>query len=201
MTTVTGLVRNLRSTAAPGSQLRWKYLSAPAIVQTALVSSFEDILSPCNLIGEFSQALTGGNYQLSIDGNDNDKWIVAVPSDNSSYDVGALIISAVNTIPTPPSPAVVPNASSSVAGIVKLVKDGANPKVATGCYRVDDVAELKTIASDASNQMAILSKRLTGQPPFVTWDQTSAVADDPTSFTTIKPNDNPATGRWIPLPY
>jgi hypothetical protein len=203
MTTITGLVRTLKANAAPGSQLRWKYMSAPALVNNQLVSSYEDIVTVCNSIGEFSQALTAGNYELTIDGNSADKWRVLVPGDDLSYDVSdnGIIVSAFTALPTAPSASAVPNATTSTYGKVKLTKDGANPKVATGIWVVTNVAALKAIASDASHSFALLTAPAAGEPRIAYYDPSSAAADDPTGFTVMKPTDNPSTGRWIPFSY
>lgn len=201
MTTVTGSVRSLISTASPGAKLRWKYRSAPALVGGGLVSSYKDVVTESNLIGEFSQALTGGDYEVTIDGNDADKFIVAVPSDDLTYDIGDLIESDLTQVPEPPTPAVVPNASSSVYGKVKTVLDGTNIKVATGIWITANVASLKALPSDASNQLVFLTAPEPGEPKIVYYAPLNSSADDPTGFTVIKPTDNPTTGRWIPFNY
>lgn len=199
MTTVTGIVRTLKATALPGALLRWVYKSYPAYVDGSLVSSVDDVVTRVTNLGNFSETLTAGTYELTIDGNSNDKWTVGVPDDNASYDVLDLIVSPTTVLPTIPTPAVIPNASSTVAGKVKTTKDGPNIRVATGIWIAADVAELKTIPSDASNQLVFLFSPLAGQPKIVRYDPSSSAADDPTSFTIIKPTDNPATGRWIPF--
>jgi len=201
MTTVTGSVRSLISTASPGAKLRWKYKSAPALVGGGLVSSYKDVVTTCNLIGDFSQALTGGDYEVTIDGFDSDKFIVAVPSDDLTYDIADLIESDLTQVPEPPTPAVIPNASTTVAGKVKTVLDGANIKVATGIWIKSNVAAVKALASDASNQLVFLTAPEPGEPRIVYYDPLSSAADDPTGFSVIKPTDNPVTGRWIPFSF
>lgn len=203
MTTITGTVRSLRQNALPGAVMRWKYMSAPAVVDNKLVASYEDVVTYCDSLGEFSQALTAGNYELTIDGNSADAWRVLIPGDDLTYDISdsGIIVSSFTALPEAPPSAAVPNASTSVYGKVKLTKDGANPKVATGIWIVADVTALKAIASDASHSFAFLTVPGVGEPRMCYYDATSAAADDPTSFTVIKPTDNPATGRWIPFSY
>lgn len=113
MSTVTGRVRRLSVLASPGAQLRWKYVPTGAVVGGQLVDSMPDVTTPSDSLGRFSQALAGGDYILTIDGNTRDQWAVPVPNDNLEYDIDELLMGLSDV-----EVAAVPNATSTQPGLV-----------------------------------------------------------------------------------
>ncbi len=205
MATITGSVFNLKQAAAVNSTIRFRYASAPAEANGGLVASGVPVTAKVSVVGTFSAVLTMGDYLVTIESsidNPEDLFRISVPDDSNSYDIIGLIVSDVTQSPTEPAGASVPNATSTVIGSVKLVKNttlGVGV-ITPGVFFPTNVAALKAIPTDLTgNTFAILVEREIGEPACVRWSSSSMEADDTVGFTVIKPTDRSGgqAGRWI----
>jgi hypothetical protein len=124
--------------------------------------------------------------------------IIEVPNDNLAYEHTQLIVSGAAPFSQPISTNA--NASDVTYGLVRLMRNGANPRATVGVWHVDDIAALKAIPTDASHAFATLIKRQAGEPPYFYWDGARNDADDAIGFTVVRPNDFVAAGSmgvWV----
>lgn len=120
--TVTGNAYLLPTTAAINSTIRFSYASAPAVANGGLVVSGTDVVARVSLLGTFSVVLIEGYYNVTIDDNPEDAFIIAVDDVTETLDIIDIIVSAVGASPAPT--AIVPVASASVFGKIKLSTAG-----------------------------------------------------------------------------
>lgn len=164
MTTITGQARTLSMLASSGAQLRWKYSPVGAVVGGMLVDSQPDVTTPCGPDGKFSQPLTGGVYELTIDGNAKDRWTVTVPDDDLTYDISEILGNL-----SIPQVAAVPNASSSVPGILKTNSDPSpSPGVVYLKAEVDALAAAPLVVG--SPEGAVIAV-----PGSLRWEEASGI--------------------------
>jgi hypothetical protein len=124
--TVNGTIKALSAGGAANAKLKFDYLSAPAISQGGLLKSVS-FTTTADENGVFSVSdVAGGQYRITIDGSKADTWLIDVPDDSGSYNIVALLSPMLRGYN--PSTQYVPNATSTVAGLVSLdsiLKTGA----------------------------------------------------------------------------
>jgi hypothetical protein len=155
------------------------------------VPSGFDLLTGRYLISAQSPTVVGVGYAVLID----------APNDNAVYEHTQLIVPVIGgAAPFSQPISTNQNASDVTFGLVKLLRNGANPLAVTGVYHVADVAALKAVKSDASNIYATLFKRQAQEPKEFYWDGLRSDADDAVGFTIVRPSDFVAMGSlgvWV----
>lgn len=203
MSRITGAVIDLGAEWAVNSTLKFTYRSSPAVASGALVHSKTPKTAKVTNEGTFSTVLPMGNYDVTID-DGPDRWIISVPDDTASYDIVGRITGSYTQNPTLPLVGSVPNASNTVAGIVKLMRNAASGLafVPTGIWTVDNVTTLKAVVTDlTAHVFAVLLQPTGNMGVFYRWDAASTAADDAVNYLVIRPTDigAPNPGRWLKM--
>lgn len=120
--TITGFGKLLPTTAAANSTIRFKYASAPATAEGAIVVSGTDVVAKVSLAGSFSVVLIEGYYRVSVDDSTQDTFIIVVDDVVETVDIIDIITPAIGSPPS--ATGALPIASSTVYGKIKLSSGG-----------------------------------------------------------------------------
>jgi hypothetical protein len=148
--------------------IRFTYQSSPGIAGLFGVTSRIPVTTETNEVGQFSQVLSMGDWEMEVDGHD--RFLIAVPDDNATYDFVSRIIGAVTQSPTTPLAA---------AGIVV----SQNETTLAGAASASSALRLAVLYTPASAGKNLFR-----------WDNTSAAAHNGTTI--INPTGNTGNGRW-----
>lgn len=169
MATVFGYAQDITGEEYSSTTVNFIPLSRRVITGTAPTSRCTIPVSKTtttNTDGYFSETLVMGDYNVSIL---NFLLRISVPDDTDSYNVSQLAVDDV-------------------------VYDPATPYVSDGVARVNDLTELRAVASSSTNKMAIVRYGPLSSPSIMYWDAALNVADDNSIF--FRPTDFASAGMW-----
>lgn len=177
MSTITGTIRGNTGQVVASVPVVFKYQSNPAVASGAAVYA-PDLTENTDELGQFSQALNMGKWQMTVGGVV--VYTLVVPDDDNTYDFTEVL--------DPVSP---------------VTQSVANPLAVLGLHIRENINSLRNVTNNASNRFAVLYSPVNPETQFYRWDQSSFAVDDGTNNTSAvrtTDTDEDEPGRFLIIP-